>query len=103
MEAKKNDIDMTELEELRREQDKIDFEIVQTVAKRLAVRKKISAFRIKHDLSTIDPVRREIVLKQAEKFAVQNDIPGEMGRELFNMLIDWSHRMDRQWRSETKK
>ncbi len=103
MELKQPGGDLSELDALRREQDAVDREIVDVLAKRLALRKKISAFRLANNLPTIDPGRREFVLKQAEKFASQTIVPEAMAHEVFNTLIDWSHRLDREWRNESNK
>ena len=91
---------MNMLEKLRTEQDAIDKEIVAAIAKRLEVRKKISAFRLENNLSTIDADRVKVVLNQAETLAQQVDVPPEMAQSVFELLIDWSHRLDQQWRKE---
>lgn len=87
---------------LRQEQDQIDREIVAALAKRYAIRKKISAFRIENGLTTVDPARMQVVLGQAKEYAKEYDLPEEMTEEIFHVLIDWSHRLDREWRSEKK-
>ncbi|MDB5478557.1 MAG: Chorismate mutase type [Alphaproteobacteria bacterium] len=94
---------MKMLEKLRAEQDKIDAEITAAIARRIALRKKISAFRINENLPTIDEARMTQVLDQAEKNADGTGIPKEMAREVFSLLIDWSHRLDRHWRSNPKE
>jgi chorismate mutase len=91
------------LEKLRVEQDEIDKEIVAAIAKRLAVRKRISAFRLENNLSTIDPDRVKIVLGQAETLANEMDVPSDMARGIFELLIDWSHRLDVDWRKNPEK
>jgi chorismate mutase len=93
-------VDLAPLNALRAEQDGVDREIIVALAKRLVLRKKISAFRIENNLPTIDPARREAVMKQAEQIAAENGVPAEMIHEIFDVLIDWSHRLDRQWRKE---
>lgn len=87
---------------LREEQDKIDREIVAAIAKRYAVRQKISAFRIENGLTTIDPARMQYVLAQAKGYAKEYGLPEEMAEEIFHVLIDWSHKLDRQWRNKDK-
>jgi chorismate mutase len=91
---------MHKLEKLLTEQDEIDKEIVAAIAKRLAVRKRISAFRMENSLPTIDPDRVKVVLQQAATLAEQVDVPPEMAHGVFELLIDWSHRLDQQWRKE---
>lgn len=90
--------DLTELYALRTEQDAIDREIMKAISKRVVIREKISAFRIKSDLPTVDPARMEAVLKQAEAYATEYGVPKEMARQIFDLLIGWSHHMDREWR-----
>jgi|GraSoi2013_100cm_1033763.scaffolds.fasta_scaffold68872_2 chorismate mutase len=89
---------LPELNKLRLEQDDIDREIVQVLAKRYEMRKKISAIRIKNNLPTIDTSRRDLVLKQAEKYASLYHAPPKMVVDIFASLIDWSHRWDIEWR-----
>ena len=89
-----------ELAELRREQDEVDREIVAALGRRIAIREKISAFRRDNKLLTIDPARMQIVLDQAEKFAKDYHVPGKMARDVFELLIDWSHKLDRDWRKQ---
>ena len=91
---------MNMLEKLRTEQDAVDKEIIAAIAKRLAVRKRISAFRHENDLPTIDEDRMKVVLGHAEEVAKEADIPTDMARSIFELLIDWSHRLDQQWRKE---
>jgi chorismate mutase len=91
---------MNMLEKLRSEQDEIDKEIIAAIAKRLAVRKRISAFRLENDLPTVDETRMKVVLTQAETLAQEAEVPTDMARGVFELLIDWSHRLDHQWRKE---
>ena len=88
------------LAELRREQDEVDREIVAALGKRVAVRKKISAFRVDNKLLTIDPTRMQVVLQQAEEMGKEYHVPEQMARDVFEVLIDWSHRLDREWRKK---
>lgn len=91
---------MKELFALRAEQDLVDIEIMQAIAKRVALRRKISRFRHGNELPTIDASRMKVVLDQAEKHAIDMDVPPEMARQIFKLLIDWSHKLDMQWRHD---
>lgn len=91
------------LEKLRAEQDAIDKEIIAAIAKRLAVRKRISAFRMQNSLSTVDEARMKVVLDQAEALAREMDVPPEMAQSVFELLIDWSHKLDIEWRQNPEK
>lgn len=91
---------MHKLHVLRAEQDLVDREIMKAIAKRVALRRKISRFRIANELSTIDASRMMDVLDQAEKYAREENVPPEMGRQVFKLLIDWSHKMDMHWRHD---
>lgn len=91
------------LEKLRTEQDAIDKEIIEAIAKRLAIRKRISAFRIQNDMSTVDPARMKVVLEQAQALANEMDVPPEMAQSVFELLIDWSHKLDIEWRKDPEK
>jgi len=91
------------LEKLRSEQDAVDKEIIAAIAKRLAIRKRISAFRMENNLSTIDQARMKVVLDQADALAKEMDVPAEMAQGIFELLIDWSHRLDIEWRKDPEK
>lgn len=93
-------VDLKPLDELRTQQDVIDREIIAAIAKRVAIREKISAFRIGNGLPTVDPARMEFVLNQAESYAMEHGVPKEMARQIFDILIGWSHHLDREWRKE---
>ncbi len=92
-------MELTELDRLRKEQDAIDLEIVQALARRYALRKRISAFRIGNNLPTVDPERRNAVLTQVENYASRFAVPEKMVNEIFVTLIEWSHRWDIEWRA----
>lgn len=93
-------IDLAPLEVLRKEQDAIDRELMAAIAKRYAVRQKISAFRRSNSLPTVDPDRMKYVLQQAEAYAAEMGVPVEMAHHIYSVLIGWSHDLDRQWRKE---
>ena len=86
------------LAKLRREQDEVDRDILEALGRRLAVRRRISAFRAENNLLTIDPARMQVVLNQAEEIGKEYDVPAQMARDVFEVLIDWSHKLDREWR-----
>jgi chorismate mutase len=92
--------DLTQLYALRGEQDAVDREILAAIAKRLAIRKQISALRAEYGLQTVDAGRAQVVLDQAKALAVDHGIPTDMAQDIFETLIDWSHRLDKQWRGE---
>ena len=92
-------VNLEPLYALRAQQDAVDREIVEAIGKRVALREKISAFRIANNLPTIDPARVEAVLTQAESYASDYNVPKDMARQLFDILIGWSHHLDRQWRN----
>lgn len=93
---------LTELDALRAEQDQVDREIVAALGKRVALRRKISALRMGNNMPTIDEARMQVVLNQVAQYATDYDVPPEMARNVFQVLIDWSHRLDWQWREEKR-
>lgn len=92
-----------ELHRLRQEQDKIDRKIVEALAVRYKKRQEISAFRIENGLPTVDEKRKKFVLQQAEDWAKELDVPAEYVLNVFNVLIEGSHTLDREWRANPEK
>lgn len=90
---------MTQLETLRRQQDAIDGKILAAIAERVAMRRKISALRISNDMPTMDEARMKTVLNAVEEQALALGVPAEMALDVFSVLIDWSHKMDKEWRN----
>ncbi len=95
--------DLTELHRLRAEQDEIDKKLVEALADRYKKRKEISAFRIENGLPTVDEERKQQVLQQAEALAEELNVPAEYVLNVFHVLIEGSHTLDRAWRQSPDK
>jgi chorismate mutase len=88
---------------LRAKQDQIDRKLIEALAERVRMREKISALRIAHNMPTVDPARMQEVLEHVEKVGEEMGIPKGMMHDVFSCLIEWSHKMDLEWRKNPSK
>jgi len=65
---------MSKVEALRREVDKIDYEIINLLKKRVELAKAISKAKKEEGLPIYDPLREEKVLEKVKKLALKKDL-----------------------------
>ena len=78
------------LEDYRREIDRINHEIVDLVGKRVNVAKEIGTYKEENDLDVVDEGREEKVKQQFEKLFDNEYLSPEKGREMAELLIEIS-------------
>lgn len=76
------------LEEHRREIDRVNREIADSVAERLEIVDNILEVKKENDMEIVDNGREEKVKQQFENLFSERDLPEEKGRELASMLIE---------------
>lgn len=73
-----NNIEKSDLEKYRAEIDKVDTEIIQRLAKRFEIVKKIGEYKKKHNLPALDKKRWQEVLSSRIAFAKSLGLPEEL-------------------------
>lgn len=88
---------MTEnkLENLRKEIDKIDSEIVELLAKRFEIVKQIGVFKKENKIDVIDDRRFQQVLVKVENLAEKNGISKNFIHEIYEKIHDYSCDLER--------
>ena len=83
---------MTEdkLENLRKEIDVIDNEIVKLFAKRFEVVKQIGVFKKENKIDVVDDKRFQKVLEKVENLAGKNGISKKFIHEIYEQIHDYS-------------
>ena len=83
---------MTEnkLENLRKEIDKIDSEIIQLLAKRFKVVKQIGVFKKENKLDVIDNRRFKKVLEKVANIAEKQGISKDFINDIYNIIHAYS-------------
>ncbi|MFB6158301.1 MAG: chorismate mutase [Candidatus Nanohalobium sp.] len=75
------------LDEYREEIDRINREIAELIGERMDVVQKVGEYKKEHGMDIKDEGREETVKEQFADVFRENDLPGEKGRELAEMLI----------------
>lgn len=84
------------MEELRREIDRIDSELLSLIAKRLEVAKKIGEYKKKNKIPIRDKKREsEIVNKRADAFRQLGHDDKEFIKKLFSLLFKKSRKVQK--------
>ena len=83
---------MTEnkLENLRKEIDKIDSEIIQIMAKRFEIVKQIGVFKKENKLDVIDNRRFQKVLEKVANIAEKQGISKDFTNDIYNIIHEYS-------------
>lgn len=77
-----------DLEDYRKEIDRVNREIVDAVSRRMNIVEEVAAYKEANDMDVVDEDREEQVKQQFEKLFREEDLPPEKGRELAELLID---------------
>lgn len=77
-----------DLEDYRKEIDRVNREIVDAVSRRMNVVEEVAAYKKANDMDVVDEDREEKVKQQFEKLFDEEDLPPEKGRELAELLIE---------------
>lgn len=79
-----------DIEDYRREIDRINHEIADLVSRRVNVAKEIGTYKQENDMDIVDEDREETVKQQFEKLFRDEDLPHEKGRKMAELLIEIS-------------
>lgn len=76
------------LEELRKQIDAINQEIIALCAKRLEVALKIAKIKTEENLPVFDPIREDLQKQVVKKLAKHYGISAIVIEEIFSLLVD---------------
>ena len=75
------------LEEYRKEIDRVNKEIAESIAERMDIVEKIGEYKKENDMEIKDEGREEVVKDQFADIFSDKGLPSEKGRELAEFLI----------------
>jgi chorismate mutase len=84
------------LDELRREIEDIDREIVELIARRTYVADTVAQVKAEKDLPTTDESQEERVMERARKNAEQFEVDANLVKAIFRLLIELNKAEQRQ-------
>lgn len=77
-----------DLEDYRKEIDRVNHEIADAVSRRMNVVDEIAAYKEENNMDVVDESREEDVKQQFEKLFKDEDLPAKKGREMAELLIE---------------
>lgn len=77
-----------DLEDYRREIDRVNREIVDAISRRMNIVEEVAEYKKANDMDIVDEEREEKVKQQFEKLFEEEDLPKEKGREIAEILIE---------------
>ena len=78
------------LDNLRKNIDNIDEQLVELITKRIEIVKKIGEFKKQNNLPIVDKNRFENVLEKVEKTAIQQGLSPDFVKELYEVIHKYS-------------
>lgn len=83
-----------ELEKFRAEIDALDQELMDVIARRFEVVRRVGEYKAKAGLSVVQPERARLVIERAERLAAGMNVDPQFARKLYEMMIDTAHAME---------
>lgn len=84
------------LEELRKEIDEYDTDLIHALSKRMKTVEKVSEYKKKHNLEVGDEQREEKILESRKKLAEELGVSKELVEELFLKIMEYSRKAQKK-------
>jgi 4-amino-4-deoxychorismate mutase len=78
---------MSKLEDFRQEIDAIDCQIIESLANRFEIAKRVADFKKQHGVSMMQPARVEAVKQRRRELGMQHGLDGEFMIALYSLII----------------
>ena len=85
-----------ELQEFRKQIDECDRALIDAVAARFEVVRKVGEFKIGTDLEAIQPSRAQAVKDEAVRMGQEKGLDPDFMRRLYEVLIDYAHDLEHE-------
>ena len=83
-----------ELEEFRRQIDALDIELIDVLARRIDVVRKVGQLKAGTDISVVQPARAQAVKNRAAEMGAEKGLDDTFVRELYDLMIDHAHELE---------
>ena len=74
------------LDDCRQQIDQIDTELIQIIAQRMEIVKKIGEHKRKNKIETLQPNRWQAILDSRQKIAEELDLPSDLVLDIFEVI-----------------
>ena len=85
-----------ELQEFRKQIDACDRVLIEAVAARFEVVRKVGEFKIGTDMEAIQPARAQAVKDEAVRMGQEKGLDPDFMRRLYEVLIDYAHDLEHE-------
>ena len=82
-----------DLNEIRKELDKLDFELVNIIARRFGFMKDVARFKKENNLGIRDFVREKKIIEEKRELVQELGVSPDVIEKIFRILIDESVRL----------
>jgi len=82
---------MMQLDEIRKQIDRIDHDIIVLLAERLALMPDVAKYKIENKISRYQPEREEKILNKKTKMGEKHNLEKEYVEDIFKRIIEESH------------
>ena len=83
-----------QLEEYRAEIDALDIELIDVLARRFDVVRKVGELKADSGISVVQPERAQMVKDRAARMGLSKGLNDQFIREFYDMMIDYAHRLE---------
>lgn len=83
-----------ELEELRKQIDALDIELVDVLARRIDIVRKVGELKAGTDISVVQPARAQAVKNRAAEMGAEKGLDKVFVRKLYDLMIDHAHELE---------
>lgn len=83
-----------QLEEYRKEIDALDIELIDVLARRMDVVRKVGELKAGTDISVVQPARAQSVKNRAAEMGVAKGLDEAFVRKIYDTMIDHAHELE---------
>lgn len=83
-----------ELEDLRRQIDALDIELIDVLSRRIDVVRKVGELKAGTDISVVQPARAQAVKNRAAEMGIDKGLDETFVRKLYDLMIDYAHDLE---------
>ena len=85
-----------QLEEYRREIDALDIELIDVLARRIDVVRKVGHLKAETDMSVVQPTRAQAVKDRAAEMGLAKGLDEAFVRKIYDLMIDHAHALEHE-------
>lgn len=83
-----------QLEEYRKQIDALDIELIDVLARRIDVVRKVGDLKAVTDIAVVQPTRAQAVKDRAAEMGVSKGLDETFVRKLYDLMIDHAHELE---------